>query len=250
MFDNKRDVIFLLFPISLLEIVHNKLEYKKNTLIYILIIIILTFILIIFMSIKRGYGNFGNNINLYDFVSMFNNSISYITSSNFVAYFFNNIEVNYVFFHTFNSIEYIINDFEKIQLGSTLIKPIFIFIPRDILNIKPQSIIDLYTLSFDSNFRKSGGSWPINIFCELFWNFHLFGIIFLYPLFYFLNLSFSKLIYLIKTGLIINNIWFLYMFKEIISLFRGSGFDIFIVNLIISFTFWLFYKQIFKINGN
>lgn len=66
--------------------------------------------------------------------------------------------------------------------GLTLMKPLFYFIPRSIFPDKPESLSIIYSQTFNSAFAASGGSQPVTIIGDLFWNLSYFSMV---PLFFF-----------------------------------------------------------------
>lgn len=91
----------------------------------------------------------------------------------------------------FNAGEFISSSREDLSLGSTVVKPLFLPLPHDLIPWKPDSMISLYTMVYDSGFRLRGGYWPPNFAAKFLWNFHLFGI-FLFPAFGFINSKFYR----------------------------------------------------------
>ena len=55
--------------------------------------------------------------------------------------------------------------------GVNFFKPLYSFIPREIWENKPVSISRVFAKKFNYNFYAQGGSEPITIYGELFWNF-------------------------------------------------------------------------------
>lgn len=164
-FDSKREVVFFIFPIILLETVLNsKIFYIKN-LIYLLFSVIVVIFLIIVMSILRGYGNY----DVDNFFEALFYVYAYTNNEFFLMYFFKNIETSYTYFHSMQAMEYILNDVDLITYGSTFIKFLFITIPSSIIDFKPKSLIDIYTTLYDPEFRKIGGSWPPNIVADFYY---------------------------------------------------------------------------------
>lgn len=233
---SKREAIFLIFPILLLEFMFNVKEIKFKVFFNLLLIIFLLLLLIIMMSIVRGYGNFNDATNLIAAIPFV---LEYINSPEFLSALFNNIEVNYTYYHSMQALEYVQNDSGLIAGGVTLIKFIFILIPRTLWIDKPKSIIDLYTDYHDQSFRDIGGSWPINLYAELFWNFSFFGLIMLSLLFaLFMWLYMRLIISLIKTNYVILSFG-LFVFMNFITYMRGSGLDLYVVYSVISLVFVL-----------
>lgn len=221
---DKRVAIFLAFPFLFLEARSGALNLSLGSIVVFSALIALLIYLLLAMSIARGYGGFdvdGSVLLAFLLVG------EYFSSEFFWAALLQNIEVSYFYFHYVNAIELIASGVASPTLGETLIKFFFLPFPREIIGWKPDSIIDLYTLTYDPSFRSIGGSWPPNFAAEYFWNFHLFGII-LFPVFAWLNARLfnyllspkaSKQPYLFILGL------FAYM--NILTYARGSGLDLF-----------------------
>lgn len=239
--DDKREAIFLIFPSAYLELSREKMNLTPGVIIWTLILISLLLALILIMSVARGYGDFGTFTTLLDAIPFV---FDYVTSDIFIAGLFANIEVNYFFIHALNSIEIIVNEPQHISLGLTVIKPLFVFIPRSIAEWKPESIIGLYTTVYDPAIRAIGGSWPISIFSEFFWNFY-----FLAPFFVlFFSLLLVKFqILIIKSVQKKNNYmlaFLLFSYMNLITLARGSGFDQYAVFVILGGVFVFLCKTI------
>lgn len=242
-FDSKREVVFFIFPIILLETVLNsKIFYIKN-LIYLLFSVIVVIFLIIVMSILRGYGNY----DVDNFFEALFYVYAYTNNEFFLMYFFKNIETSYTYFHSMQAMEYILNDVDLITYGSTFIKFLFITIPSSIIDFKPKSLIDIYTTLYDPEFRKIGGSWPPNIVADFFWNFYYFSFIFAGIFFYIINLVFLKIISLCLSGKMIYQVWYLFFYMFLLVLYRGSGLDMFTVYLIFGIYFSFIYYLLFRL---
>lgn len=239
-FEDKRDAIFLLLPIVLLE--SRRYLFKIGLKRIVLLTLVSTFLgyLIIVMSILRGYGEYKAK----GFLDATNYVNDYIRSDIFIPAFMNNLEISFTYFHSNNAIEHILNDPSKLSYGMTIIKPFFIPFPRRIFPKKPDSIIELYTSSFSEMMRRSGVSWVICIQSEMFWNFHFAGIFGCAFLFFFLNCIYRNLIQLIDLDKIINHIPLLYLYQQMLVLFRGSGLDQYFIDIILSFLIFAFIKLI------
>ncbi|QTH64628.1 oligosaccharide repeat unit polymerase [Psychrosphaera ytuae] len=244
--DSKREAVFLIFPMLFLEFAISK--QKLNTVLIFKVIVALVFLgaLIISMSLVRGYGNFeqvNSIITALPFI------FSYMSSESFLAAFFNNIEVNYTYYHSLQAVEYIINDFSLVSAGSTIIKVLFVFYPRELGDIKPSSIIDLYTTYHDPTFRAIGGSWPVNFFSELFWNFGyvapIFGVL-LFGLIGKLYIAFLRIVEEQKVALIAPT---LFIYMNFLTYVRGSGLDMYFVFSLISLFVCILAYFIFYILG-
>ena len=149
---DKREAIFVIFPIILVESYYGRWVINLKIVLSALPILSALLIMILAMSISRGYGSFGS----VDFLDSFLYVLPYIKSDNFISGVMNNLEFNYVFFHSINAVESVLNDSGLLEFGSTLIKFFFIPIPRSIFPEKPDSIIHLYTNHFDPILRELG----------------------------------------------------------------------------------------------
>lgn len=242
-FEDKRDAIFLLLPILLLESTRYSFTLGVRKLFIGVVTAFFVGYLIIVMSILRGYGEYDPRgfWNATSYVD------DYMASETFIASFMNNIEASYTFFHSHNAIENVINDPDLLSHGSTLIKPLFIFIPRTYFPEKPESIIELYTNSFSREMRSAGYSAPISFQSEMFWNFHFFGIIAAIFFFFFFNSIYLNIAHLIKRDEIINFIPLLYIYQQSLVLFRGSGLDQYAIDIIISFAVFAIVQLIARV---
>jgi hypothetical protein len=232
--EDKREAIFLIFPIVYLEVMR---EQKKITLglglNYTIIVLFLTS-LILAMSVARGYGQIAGIDNLFDAIPTI---WTYLRGDDFLAGFLANIEVSYFFFHAINSVDYVLNNPDVLSFGSTIIKPAFLFIPRQIAPWKPVSIIDKYTTAYDPEIRDIGGSWPISMFSEFIWNFHFFGIIFAFLIAKILVRYQISMLAANKNKNFFQTVFFLFAYTNIVTLARGSGFDQYMLFLFLGATF-------------
>lgn len=233
---DKREAIFLFFPIALLESFLNYKEIKVKHISFLTISAAFGTFLILAMSIARGYGETSTEIStLFQSIPYI---LNYIKSELFLESFFLNIEVNYTYYHSFKALEYVFeNPSSTLSFGSTIVKVLFIFIPRSLLPGKPDSIIHLYTNEISPGFRSVGGSYPINVFGEFFWNFHFFGILLTVMMGFILYILFRKLLLKIKKNTLNTNIWVLYAYMQILTYVRGSGLDLYIVYVIFGILF-------------
>ncbi|MEX2336396.1 MAG: hypothetical protein WD555_03900, partial [Fulvivirga sp.] len=188
-------------------------------------------VLIIWASILRGYGNF-------DYSSPFHALCfidDYIFSSYFLDAFVANLEINYVYGNTSNAINYVYTGAVDFLYGETFLKIFWLPIPRTIDPYKPSSIIEIYTSFFDPVFRARGGSYPIGIYAEIFWNFGYFFPIVVFSIFYFFNFIYFKLLYLHKRGMFgFSYFSFLFLYITLFQFIRGSGIELWLLYYIIS----------------
>lgn len=120
----------------------------------------------------------------------------------------------------------------------------FVGIPVEIFQEKPRSILDSYTNYYDQSFRAIGGSYPINLYSEFFWNFSFFSL-FLVP---FVGLLLERFFSLKFWGVLIGRqisilklVLWCFIYEMCLVLFRGSGLDLFFVYVVFGcLTFILF----------
>ena len=108
------------------ESIRHSLRLNFKTTLFLSILMTYSLILILAMSIARGYGGFGEFTSIFSTISLIP---SYLNSDIFIGGLLLNIEVGYFYFHGINAIELVLNDLNLMSLGSTIIKPLFLFIP-------------------------------------------------------------------------------------------------------------------------
>lgn len=222
---DKRIAIFLIFPIALLEAHRGTLTVSMRGALISVVGVTTVLYLILVMSINRSYGGFVQDEGVLEASKYV---LAYVKVEYFLAALFQNIEVSYFYFHYMNAAEFILSGREKISLGSTLVKPLFLPFPRDLIPWKPDSMIDLYTTAHDPGFRLRGGSWPPNFAAEYLWNFHLLGIV-IFPIFGFISARFYRAINAVlarpRPYMLV---FMMFVYMNIITYARGSGLDLFI----------------------
>jgi hypothetical protein len=232
---DKREAIFFIFPITYFELLRYPQRFTLRLFLLIFFVTIFLLFLIIIMSVARGYGGFGEFDSLASALPLVT---AYMYSDTFISGLLANIEVNYFFFHALNAIELVMNDANLISFGSTIIKPIFIFLPRDIAQWKPDSIISLYTSVHDPNIRSIGGSWPISLLSEFFWNFYFFAPILTFIFAVIMSKLQIALLTAFKRDKLFKLSFLLFVYMHIITLARGSGIDQFLVYLVLGGLFY------------
>ena len=217
---SKRLLIFPIVVIILMRANQGKLSRKS-------IIALMTFgiILIVPLSVMRGYGQF----EISDPIDLWYASLQYIQSDYFLKAFGNNTEVNYFYFHGVNSVELFFAN-NLFVYGETIAKGFFLGLSRLGLDHGLRSSIEIYTSVYAPHFRAIGGSYPINIASELFLNFWVISLL-LTPVFLqFLDVIYFRLqrLYSRQFGLAAS-----YLFLHATWLLaRGSSFDIFMLNIV------------------
>lgn len=229
---SKRDAIFAILPVIFLECYVQRYQYNIRSMLSMLLIILFVLTSIIYMSIVRGYGGGGVEIG-----GVFANAAlisEYLRSEVFLKHFMVNMEFSHFYFNGYNSIETILSNPSLLAFGSTIIKPLFIFIPRDLASFKPDSMINTYTREVHPVYSETGESWPINILSEFFWNFHFFSFIFIAIYAIVVIRLYYKYLHIFNhaSGGMIAFGMVVYMSH--IMLIRGSGFDLFTIYCIFS----------------
>jgi hypothetical protein len=245
-YNDKRNAIFFLFSISLIEFSKNEFTLKFKSVIVLVLVAIFFILMVIIMSILRGYGGYEiNNVFI-----VFSYIPKYISNENFLKWIFVNLEFSPHFYFSHKAIDYIMNDNSLISYGSTIAKTLFILIPRSLVEIKPDSIIQLFTGTYDPAYRLAGGSDPINIYAEMFWNFGFFGLIPLLIILTIFNKLYFFAIRIIRNDRVLEFLFILFIYHEILFYFRGSGLDLFIDYIVIAFfinlILLIFSKNIFR----
>jgi hypothetical protein len=235
----KREAFFLLLPILFLESLKGSLKLNFKNSMGILFLAAYSLVLILAMSIARGYGEYGEFTNIFN---TFAYIPAYMSSNFFIGALLLNIEVGYFYLHGVNAIEIVLQDPTVLSMGSTLIKPLFLFIPRFMFPFKPEQIIALYTVQYDPAFRAIGGSYPISVFSEFFWNFHLAGLFLTIFLIIFCYYFYKHLINSIENFSLSYILLYLVCYFNILMLARGSGLDMYFLFIILSAFFIMIYS--------
>lgn len=227
---NKREVMMGLMLILLAYSTINKERFNifSARIFSYFGIFILLVSLVISASILRGYGNFE--------VASFWQAITYIPDYIKLPIFQDIIVDNFEISHTYPAsilpVEYLLIDKINILAGVTLIKPMFLIIPREVWESKPDSIIAVFTNAHSPGLFDRGISIPISLPAELFLNFHIFSFLILFIVGYFFNRVFESFVFCTRSFfkkslcLSITILFFI--------LVRGSGFDLFVLTALSS----------------
>jgi hypothetical protein len=197
--------------------------------------------LVIAMSMVRGVGEFGVST-LY---SALERIPDYLMMEQRLAVFLHNFEVAPTLFHTYDAIRYV-SETGDFLYGKTILKFLFLAVPREIFESKPDSVVHLYTSALYPNFRTVGGSWVPNILAEGYWNFgYAGGLIYLVILIAILDRVYIKQFHRLLLPNALDGVLFLSCYLYLIFLFRGSGLDLFAYYCILSFISYWVYRGIF-----
>lgn len=239
---SKREAIFLILPILLLELNNVRIRMSFKTFLKISFSSLVIIYFVISMSILRGYGGYKAK----NFFHASTYVYEYVTSRWFLPAIANNLEISYTYLHSNNVIEYLKRGKMDYTFGETFVKPFFIFIPSSIIE-KPKNSIGYYTETYDKEFRKKGGSYPVGIQSEFYLNFGMYSLFFVIPFFVFFNTLYRWMLKLIERNEIINYVYLLYGYQMFLTLVRGSGLDIFAVYIIFLLFFFYLYKMSVKL---
>lgn len=240
--ENKREAVFLILPLLLLELYDKRFSVGFKQIIGIALMASFFLYGIMIMSIVRGYGNYPvkNALEATSYVD------DYIQSKSFLESLFNNLEFSYTYFCSTQSVEYIYDDPSLLTYGETLTKFVFLPIPRSIFSAKPNSALHYFTEAYAPGSRtdpsKRWESFPISFYSEMFWNFHLFGLVLLFLFYLIFNKAYYSIISKIRDNTIINQIALLYAYMLFLFLLRGSGFDLYFLYLGFGYLAYVFYK--------
>jgi len=227
-YSSKREILYVIILIIFLEIMRNRSNLKINLkyLFYGFLGFCGFIYIVLVSSIMRGYGSYEPE-NIVEASSYIND---YVTSDIFLDALTANFETNAVYGNSTNAINYVYSNQVELTYGSTFLKFLFIPFPRQIFPDKPDSMIDIYTRKFMPEFRAIGGSYPIIIYSEVFWNFHILGFVFLFFLFKILNKLYVKLLININNNIMnVGTIFLLFMYITFIQFVRGSGLEIWLL---------------------
>jgi hypothetical protein len=242
-YNNKREFFYVIILILFVEFVKKGVNIKAKFNFFLVFVACSIGILysVATASILRGYGNYDtdNPVKAFLYVNDY-------LSSDVIPSLVNNFELNVVYGNGSNAVNYVYSGEMKLLYGSTFTKVLFIPIPRNIFPDKPYSMIDIYTKKYRPNLRNDGGSLPINVYSEAFWNFTLFALPFIYLIFYFINrLYLNMILQLKRCNFSLSFLFVLYCYITIIQFVRGSGFEIWILYPILSVPFlWIFAKYL------
>ncbi len=231
-YEDRRLLFYYGFIICFIE-VFDKYPYKiqlKNIIIAGVVIIGLI-ISNIAMSIHRGVGHFESQ----KLTEAFFYVDDYLKSDWAKTMLLHNFEGPGTTFHSYNAVDYIVQT-GNYKYGLTMAKFFFLPVPRNLFPEKPQSMVHDYTAFYYPKYRAIGGSYVPNFYSEVFWNFGFMGLVFIFVIFYCFDSLYYKWILQLRHRVEIKNAYFLSSFAFLHFLFRGSGFDLYGLFVII---FWL-----------
>lgn len=247
-FNNKREAIFLIFPILLLELSTFRHKFISFKHVFQLIVVGLSMLLVIvYMSImRRDEGK--ENVSISQITDVIPAIIEYISIDNVLPILADNIEVNYVYINSHHAIELIENNPELKTWGGTYVKPLFLFIPRSAFPNKPESVITLYSKAALPNAAANGYCLPLSLQTESYWNFGFFGgLLIVFFVFSILNSAFKYFYKTIPKNKI-SSILYLYFYYVFSILYRDAGFEKLFLWVPVAVVLLYFLKSIFRNN--
>ena len=217
---DKRDAIFPILPIVFLElIIGGKLKVNLKHVITVLMLIPVVGGLILATTLLRTLEAF----NIRSIIDVYAAMLEYLGSDDFLGYYFLNLELTYTYFHTMNAINYAFTDQMPSLLGATYVKPLFILIPRELVEWKPYSAVQYYTLYYDPEYRWAGGSWAVSMIAEAALNFRMFGVVVCALVLRAFDGIFARFVLIRKTKNVVFAVAALYFFVAVMIYARGSG---------------------------
>ena len=244
--NDKRETIFLFYPILFLEL----LRIKKITFKQVIIVLsggVLVFLAVVIMSLIRA------DVSSTIFIPK-DVIVQYITSDAALAIIADNFEINWCYIDAFQSMEFINSDSSLISWGSSFLKPLFWPISRDIWPNKPESTMLLFTTIFDKTAKEEGMSLPLPLVSDMYWNFKYFSVVFVYLIQYWLNSMYKSTVRFFKRNKDKNllstrefvGVYFLFIF---LFLMRGCGIDMFLAYLIVFHVLLFLLNSILSVRG-
>jgi len=174
-FDNKREIAMSLFLMIFLEVYYSRtpLRFGLRNLIGYAASALAFFALVLAASIMRGYGSF----QVTSMVDAFSYIPQYMTSELFADGLTDNLELNFNYGVTITSIDQTLRGIIDYQHGASLIKVLFLPIPRDSIPYKPESVMQLFTRIYAPERWLEDGSLPVMFASDMFMNFNYLGLL-------------------------------------------------------------------------
>lgn len=248
-YNSKREAFFLIVTILFLESVAGNIKVRDLSWKYLLAFLLAGGVLVIaliVMTIARGYGGYQLN-SAFDAVKYVP---AMLADDNFIGFIFTTSEAPTTCYHSLKAIEMISRHPDYTTYGSTLAKVFFVPVPKDLFGFKPLSMTSIFTKLEAPALYRVGGSLPVNMYAEMFWNFNILGIPAVGLLMAVLNHLYKRLYYLCmhgKRNVLVFTLLFAYTY--LVGFFRGYGLDLYMVYVLISIPFaylvgYLLYKII------
>jgi hypothetical protein len=238
-YGDRRIVILLGLSLVFIEAAHLKdLRLSFRRVAVCLIILASVVMLQVTMTIARGLGGFKGS-----YWRTFQHIEDFTGLHNLATFSLKQTEGPTLLLHSYNGLEYVLEDDSLLRYGSTLARPVVTVVPRAIWPNKPRSFCLQYTKRWSPTLYKHGRSVAINAYAEYFWNLHLLGVLCVVPIFYLLNRVFFFYLHKLRG----DEIWsFVYLgvgYFSVLMYARGQGLENPIISLVIAFGVqWLFFN--------
>jgi lipid-A-disaccharide synthase-like uncharacterized protein len=248
-YESKREVVFYIGALMLYSLFDNYSPNRKVLRLKMIFIALFAgagfFILIMMMSIYRGWGGYQVN-NVFETIKYIP---EYISNPVTLIYVINNLELAGTFVHAMNAVSATLDGVNPNLNGKTFLRMFTIGIPVEIMPFRPSSYIHYYTEFYDHVLRKSGQSRASTFLPEFYWNFGILGgTIFLSIFFSLINRLYFYFLRKFAVFSIEVKVVFCYAVISFIAYLRGPGFDLYALYILIAlFVAWLirYSKQIF-----
>ena len=223
---DKRDAIFLILPIFFLEfIISGKLKVHLKHVIAVLMLIPVVAVLILCATVMRTPEVF----DIKSIFDIYSAVLEYLSFDDFLGYYFLNLELTYTYFHTINALNYAFTDQIPAFLGTTYVKPLFILVPRELVEWKPHSAVHHYTLFYNPEYRWAGGSFAVSMIGEAALNFRMFGAVVCALILRVFDGIFARFVLIRTTKNVLFAVAALYFFVSFMNYARGSGLSLSLV---------------------
>ena len=229
---DKRDVIFPLISVVMLEaLVRDRDRFTaRGVLSWLVIYTPPVLALILVMTVLRAAEQFG----ITSVGGVIAAVSAYVQRTGFVGNLFLSLEWTFTYVHTFNAINYALTDRIPALLGSTYVKVLFILVPREWLEWKPDSIIHVYTAYYDQTYWRLGGSWVSSMVGEAILNFRWFGAVILALILRAFDHLFVRYVLIQRHGKLLFAGAALYGPVAFLLYARGSGLDLAFISFLVA----------------
>jgi hypothetical protein len=236
-FENKREVAMTMFAIIFLEcfFTNARLRFTPIKLLSYASLFGVFLIIVIVASVLRGYGEYVAN-SPFDLIRMVS---GYIGSDIFADGITDNLELNYNYGVTVTSIDFALRGLIDFQYGATVIKPLFLPFPRELIDWKPESALQIFTRAYAPDWWAEGGSMPVSLAAEMFINFHVVGVLGLVAIVNLLNKIF---VHYPPSAQRLSGYSSAFLALTVLMFARGSGFEQYLLYYGVSLVVFIVYS--------
>ncbi len=228
---NRRYVVMLVVSLLFIEAAHLRdVRFSLKPVLLCVVVLVAAAFLQVTMTIARGVDGFKGS-----YWQTFSRMGSFTGLDNVFSFSLAQTEGPSLFFHGNNAIHYILWDESRLSYGGTLSKVFLVGVPRSVWPEKPESLSLAYMAIWKPTLRKRGCSAAVMLYSEYFWNLHVFGVLCVFPVFYFLNHVFFFWLTRLRAG----NLWpFVYLgvgYSAFLTYARGQGFETMAIQVALAF---------------